>query len=193
MQAMNGLRNSATANALSAIRSEARFPHYVFSNQWDDFLFFDSYFLFVEAFIETKDTIFDEEASLCIALVNLGNAEIGSDPEPRSIYLDRSTTFSEYLSMLKGDGSPDNWLFLMDRYVCTSDKGNWCIYCEKQNDVAVLAVRRDFSTPTLGKLQALLEAESIKTLFASKRDRIFDNLVPEWRNGLATEYIARGW
>jgi len=120
MQAMTDLRNFATSNALSAISSEARFPHNVFSHRWDDFLFF-----------EAKDAILDEEASSCIALVNLGNAAIGSDPEPRSIYLERSTTFSEYLSMLKGDGSPDNWLFLMDRYVCASDKGSWCIYCEK--------------------------------------------------------------
>ena len=185
------LRDSATANALSAIRREVHFPHKVFTHTWDDYLFFESDVVFDSNFIEAKNTVLDEEGSSCIALVNLGNVPRNSDVEPRSIFLDRSTAFSEYFSMLKGDGSAFNWVYLMDRYVCASDKGNWCIYCEKENDVAVLAVQHTFPASTLLKLRTLLDAESIRTLFASKKDRLFDRLIPGWRSTLVTDYVAK--
>jgi hypothetical protein len=182
---------SATANALSSIKREVYFPDNVFTQTWDDYLFFESYIVFDGNFIEAKDLLLEEEGSSCIALVNLGNAPSDSDVEPRSMFLDRSTTFSEYFSMLKGDGSSSNWLYLMDRYVCASDKGSWCVYCEKQNDVAVIAVRHTLPTSTRLKLETVMEAESIRTLFTSQNDRIFDSLVPTWRYGLAAEYVPK--
>jgi hypothetical protein len=45
----------------------------------------------------------------------------------------------------------------------------------------------------LEKLQELLDAESINTLFASKRDRVLDHLVPIWNEGLANEYVTKQW
>jgi hypothetical protein len=187
----DALRDSAIANTLSTIRKQARFPQNVFAQAWDDYLFFESDLVFDGNFIEAKDAILDQEGSSCIALVNLGNAQVDSDPEPRFMFLDRSTTASGYFSMLRGHDSASNWLVLVDRYVCASDKGSWCVYCEKQNEIAVIAIRNTFSPPTLLTLRTSLKAESIRTLFASKKDRIFDKLVPRWRSGLATEYVPR--
>jgi hypothetical protein len=184
------LRRSAGANALSSIRKGARFPHNVFTHKWDGYLFFESYRMFDNDFIELKNIALAEEGSSYVALANLGNTPSGSEVEPSFQFLTKDTVYSEYLSILKGDGSALNWMFLMDRYVCTSDKTNWCIYCEKENDIAVLAVRHTLSTSFIQKLRNLLNAESITAIRDSKAGRPFDfdTLVPSWQSALMAEY-----
>ena len=184
------LRSCAISNAISSIKKEARLPANVFVQAWDDYLFFDPYIMFDKNFIEAKNIILSEEGSFEIAVINLGNASSDSDLEPRIIFLDKNTTSSQYLSILKGDGSPFNWMFLMDRYVCASDKGSWCIYCEKENDIAVLAIRHTFATSTLLSLRNLLKADSIENIYDSKIDHLFnfDKLVPSWKAALAADY-----
>jgi hypothetical protein len=130
----------------------------------------------------------DEEGSSHIALVNLGNAPAESDAEPHFVFLNKDTSFSEYFSILTGDGSPLNWMYLMDRYVCASDKSGWCIYCEKQSDIAVLAVKRALSTSNLPKLRSLLKAETIEAIDELKADPFFNKLVPSWKRGLMAGY-----
>jgi hypothetical protein len=183
------LRESAITNALSFMNEKARLPDGVFTRPWD--VFFESYYLFDDAFVEAKNKILAEEGSSYIALVNMGNVRVDSDVSSlHSITLDRKTTAHEYLSKLKGDGSPTNWIFLMDRYACASDAGNWCIYCEKENDIAVLAARHDFSKSLLPTLQTLLKVKPAKDLFGSKASgsTFFDSLVPAWKAKLLANY-----
>ncbi len=186
----NTPRDSAIANALSSINKGARLPCNVFTQMWDDYLFFESYMMFDNSFIEAKNTILREEGSSEIALVNLGNGPNTSDVKQSIIFLEKNLITSEYISILKGDGSPLNWIFLMDRYVCASDKGNWCIYCEKENDIAVLAVRNTLPESMILKLRDLLKADSIKTICDSKINRPFDfdKLVLDWKATLITDY-----
>ena len=185
------LCDSAITNALSSIRKEAHLPNQIFTQAWDEYLFFESYMMFDAIFIETKNIILNEEEYSKIAVINLGNLPNDSDREPRSICLDKETTFPEYISILKGDGSPLNWMFLMDRYVCASNKGNWCIYCEKENDIAVLATRHAFPASVLLNLRNLLKANSIKTIDNSKMDHKFfdfNKLVSSWKAALVANY-----
>ena len=83
------------------------------------------------------------------------------------------------------------WLFGMDQYACVSDVGRWCIYCEKENDVAVIAFRDetggcDFSQP-------------LTDLHASPADQIgsdpsvpfpLNSLTYAWREALEVNYAA---
>jgi hypothetical protein len=186
----DNLRDVAIANATSLIKKEVRFPRNVFTRIWDDYLFFESYMMFDDVFVSAKDIILREEPASAIAVVNLGNVSIAPNVEERAICLEKDTAVSEYIATLKGDGSPLNWLFLMDRYVCASDKGNWCMYCEKENDIAVLAVQDTFSASTVLQLRNLLKAESIKAIDAPKTERLFDfdKLVPSWKAVLSAEY-----
>jgi hypothetical protein len=135
--------------------------------------------------------ILSEEGSSAVALANLGNGPIGSDPEPGVIFLERDTAFSEYFQTLDGDGSSlRSWIVWVDRYVSASDKGNRCIYCEKENNIAVLAVRDTLSKSTLLKLQHVLEARSIRAISDPTADHLFnfDKLVPSWRAALKAAY-----
>jgi hypothetical protein len=181
---------TAVRNALASISSEKRFPSKIFVGDWRDYLFFHSDVLFEARFIDVKNLLLREENASVIAVINLGNANTKSDGEPRAIFLDRDTTPENYSAWLKGDGSPISWMFLMDRYVCASDKGHWCIYCEKENDVAVLALAPGVSRFTCSQLAKLLNANSIGTSSMASKGQLFDfdKLVPEWKSALTAEY-----
>jgi hypothetical protein len=111
----------------------------------------------------------------------------------RSFFFDINTTWEEYFEKLKGDGSPDNWLFLMDRYACASDKGRWSIYCERENDVAAIAIRNG----DIGKYSNaidLLKARSVRSMHLPGAGGFFDfgKLVPDWRTTIKAEYVPSG-
>ncbi len=183
-------KTAAVKNALSCIRGDRRFPTQVFSRDWADYLFFEPSILFEAGFIQVKGLLLRHEDSYVIAMINLGNGSAEIQAEMRAIYLERNTTPEEYISELMGDGSPMNWLFLMDRYVLASEKGHWSIYCEKENDVAVLAVDEYISAFTCSQLAKTLGARSIGAASVPSRDKLFDfqKLIPEWKTALAAEY-----
>lgn len=184
------LKPTAVQNALSCIRSERRFPAQVFCRDWADYLFFDPSILFEAGFIQVKSLLLRQEDSYVIAMINLGNGSAEIQAEVRAVYLERNTTPKDYISELMGDGSPMNWLFLMDRYVLASEKGHWSIYCEKENDVAVLAVDAYVSAFTCSQLAKTLGAKSIGAASVPSREKLFDfhKLTPEWKSALTAEY-----
>jgi hypothetical protein len=162
----------------------------VFVERWDDYLFFESYMLFDTGFIAVKNVLLREEKAAVIAVINLKNDAIVAD-DALAIFLEQQTSPAEYTSLLKGDGSALNWMFLMDRYICASEKGGWRIYCEKENDVAVLALGADLMTTSGPQLQGLLKARSVKRADQNGNARQcfdFDRLVPEWKSALMREY-----
>ncbi len=183
------LKNAALQNALLCVRREKRFPLHVFANQWADYLFFYSDVLFETRFVEIKNLLLEEEGASVIAVINLGNVEMGQD-QPQAIFLGRDTGASAYIAELVGDGSPDSWMFLKDRYVCASDKGGWAIYCEKENDVAVLAVGEAISEFTRSRLAKLMDAGSVGVMQKSSNSEAFNfhQLVPNWKTTLASQY-----
>jgi hypothetical protein len=184
------LKQTAVRNATSSIRRERRFPHQMFIGEWSDYLFFYPEALFEARFIDVKNLLLKAENSSIIAVVNLGNVNSETAAEPRAIFLDRDTTPQHYIAELMGDRTPTSWMFLMDRYVCASEKGNWSIYCEKENDVAVLAVREAMSRFTCSQLAKLLNAKSMRfgPVPGSGQSFDFQKLVPEWKSALAAEY-----
>ena len=54
--------------------------------------------------------------------------------------MDKATSREHYLDRLTAGGS-FAWLHSMDNYGCASEVGDWCIYCETQSDVAVIAMK----------------------------------------------------
>lgn len=184
------LKQAAVRNATASIRKERRFPRQIFVGEWSDYLFFYPEALFESRFIDVKSLLLTEENSSIIALVNLGNVNSETAAKPRAIFLDRDTTPQRYIAELMGDRTPTSWMFLMDRYVCASEKGNWSIYCEKENDVAVLAVGELISRFSCSQLAKLLSAKSVRSGPVPGHGRSFDfqKLVPEWKSALAAEY-----
>src|SRR6185437_3824360 len=116
-------KESAISNALSSVAQDKRLPHKVFVGNWKDYLFFEPYVMFDARFLDVKRVLMSEEGATVIALINLGSGGTPADGHLQTMFLDWHIEPTEYISKLKGDGSADNWMFLMDRYVCSSDKG----------------------------------------------------------------------
>jgi hypothetical protein len=183
-------KESAVTNAISSIRKDGRFPNKVLVGPWKDYLFFEPLMMFDPCFIDVKNLLLCEEKASVIALINLGNVIPINYDDPPVIFLEQNTGVKEYISELKSKGAPISWLFLVDRYVCASNRGGWSIYCERENDVAVFAFREGFSESARMQIEMLLKAKSIRLASNSGDSQFFDfnKLLPNWKTTLIAEH-----
>jgi hypothetical protein len=184
------LRRKAFDNSIDALRLYTTFPQNVFRESWAAFFFLESYMVFYSGFIAALYSLMDAEGSQSCCLINLGGGGTQQCYDnPPAIYLCKSIEPSQYMSLLRRGGA-NSWSVLMDRYVCASDVGEWCIYCEKQNDVAVIAFRSEIGANKFAVPLEGLQATSIQ--FASQTPREgafrFDKLTPAWRSSLVAQY-----
>lgn len=182
-------RRRALDNAVGSLRLDRTLPLNVFQDGWRNFHFFESDLIFRPNFVEVMNLLLDEEEANVCCLVNLGATVQNDYSNPQAIYVGHSTDAPQYMALLRGDGSPKAWLYLVDRYVCASDKGEWTIYCEKENDIAVVGFRtkvmNEFSCPL-----KLLQATSIDMAQQAPRDDAFDfdKLTSRWLTTLVEQY-----
>jgi hypothetical protein len=125
-----------------AIDVDSQFPSYVFRGAWNNFYLFDSGWIFEGVFMGKIFSLLDAEGSSCAYLANL-DQEMGD--ASRVFFISRGTTAAAYQSQLCGTGPTDGWIYVMDRFACISDKGMWCIYCERRNELAVIGFRQGVS------------------------------------------------
>ena len=189
----NDARRAAFSNVVGAIELDRFLPENVFSGEWSDFLFFQSDRMFVSAFAEVVGELLSAENAEICCLLNLSETDPMEFEKASAFLLDGMVPGNDYEAHLRGSGPAVGWLYSMDRYGCASDVGDWCIYCEKENDIAVVALRKEngvskFRSP-LDKLRAQpIEALSngeLATLFP------FSNLTAEWRIALTKRYRSR--
>ncbi|MGB8366287.1 MAG: hypothetical protein WCE20_17460 [Rhizomicrobium sp.] len=175
------------ANAVNSVHTDITLPLNVFVGAWAEFLFFESDAIFKPEFVAAMHDLLDAEMSHVCCLINLGATKNVSS-EPPAMFLGRSIDPAYYMRLLRGNGAPDSWLYLVDRYICASDVGDWCIYCEKENDVAIIALR---TTDSLNRFQSALDrlhAEGLEKICGAEGVFPFTKLTAEWRNGLASHY-----
>jgi hypothetical protein len=148
--------------------------------------------MFSPCFIEATNLLLVEEKASVIALINLGGFTLIESDNPPAIFIERDTEAKKYISDLENNGSPIGWRFLMDRYVCASDRGNWSIYCEKEEDVAVFAFREGLSQSVIFQVEGLLKAKSVRFSSTTGDSKLFDfgKLIPDWRATLLTEHTT---
>jgi hypothetical protein len=124
-------------------------------------LFFDPDTLFKAKFVEISRTLLASEDSACVCVCSL-------DDEARStFYFERNTSVQGYQAWLLGSGPADGIVYMKGRFACASDKGTWSVYCERNTELAVLALKEaDVSLPMLSairQLGALPIVEALKT------------------------------
>lgn len=169
------------------IRPDISLPENVFERSMRRFLFFESDALFFGSFVEAAQTFLEIERSSAVSLVNLTEAlQLGRGGASPSICLTQDTTEDKYRERLRGGSPAQRWLYSMDRYGCASNVGEWCIYCEKRNDVAVIGLRDDSSERRFKPALALLGAAPLEELWAERFP--FREMVKEWRDGLVAHY-----
>lgn len=134
------LENQAKEKALDKIQQSidlgARLPSQVFGGQWTQFLFLDAYALFRPTFAGVTRAFLRSDNSHCCCLLNLNSLRASTFAPPDVFCFTAETTETEYEQCLRQGQA--GWLVMMDDYACASDVGEWCIYCEKGNDVAII-------------------------------------------------------
>ncbi len=131
----------AAKNLDQALAMARTFPENPFCEKWDAFYFFDPDLLFESQFAETLGLLLSCEDGRSVCLRNIDLASAGSTAEEASIFLEVNTTGKAYMDQLRGGGPGRGWLYRPERYAYASDVGDWCIYCERANEIAVIAVR----------------------------------------------------
>lgn len=160
----NDPRIRASKSVDAAIAIDRRFAENVFLGEWSAYLFFDPDLIFDRGFIEITKSLLLCEHCTCICLKNLEVALTGN-LEQASLFLDNQTTGKAYMGRLSAPIEGSNlvgWVHLMDHYGCASDIGSWCIYCERSNEIAVIAIRNEDDLVQLRPALELLQALPIR-------------------------------
>ena len=104
-----------------------------------------------------------QSAEVC-CLLNFSETDQMAYESAATLFIDAATKPHAYDAMLRRDRSGQGWLYGMDRYGCTSNRGGWSIYCEKGNDVAAIALRQSDDKGKYLEYLKQLHAEPISVL-----------------------------
>lgn len=178
---------TAQENLLASIDSEASLPGQVFKGPWETYRFFESDVIFTSDFPEIICDLLQIEGSTACCLLNFVESNFSELESSATYFLDEKTTGESYQKFLRGNGPAQGWLYGMDSYGVSSDIGEWCIYCEKANDIAVMGVR---NSDKYRSVVERLDAKPIQVLGSTSNRFPFSELTEEWRNGLLRNYPA---
>ena len=174
-------------NLMKAIDVGRRYPDNVFGADWSSFFFFDSDWMFEDAFVTKAFALLDAEGSSCACLVNLDH---DLEDSPRAFSIDRQTTLEDYGSVLRGTGPVDGLGYAIERFACVSDRGLWSIYCERQNELAVFGLLRGVPGEAYTSFLDSVHARRVTDVAAGSADFGFSEheISRDWRERLLRAY-----
>ena len=186
-------REAAFHQVVSSVKFSEYLPNQVFKGDVSEFRFFESDRMFAPSFVDVVGELMSIEKSTSSCLLNISRVVVPTYREAPAIFFDSGMTGAEFDLQLRRGGPATGWLFSMDHYGCASDCGNWTIYCEKDNDVAVAALRGRGAAETFSAPMKKLHAEAVDALArqGSAAPFPFNSLVLSWRSGLSSWYGAQ--
>lgn len=194
MRASDEAKRRAFSHVIGSISGKASFPAQVFLGSWSAFLFFEADRLFASGFSVIAAGLLNAERAEVCCLLNFSETDQMVYEVAAMLFIDAKTEPHAYDTMLRQGGPTDGWLFGVDRYGSASDQGGWSIYCEKGNDVAVIALREPDDTEKYVEYLKQLHAEPIAVLLkaGSAATVPFGQLTEPWRRGLTQHYASHG-
>jgi hypothetical protein len=184
-------RARALENVQKALITNRTFPNQVFVSGWDRFRFFDDWHMRQSKFLEIANILLELDGGNCVCLINADGGTNG-EIEPSAIYFDRGAGEDAFAPALRGG---INWLTCMVILAASSDRGEWCMYCEPMAELGVIAFRtpRAFerSVDILTRLDArtpamqLAEPPSWVWEHADMNPEFFATLVREYADNTA--------
>ena len=180
----------ARANLGVAIDTGRRFPENVFLGDWEAYWFFDSDWIFDEEFVERTKWLLTIEGGECACMADLEAPPARDDSQ---FLIEERITGQDFQLFLKGAGEGKGWVHSVGRFGCISDVGDWCIYCEKRNEIAVIALRSADGPRRYETALAGLNALPIEQALATRLSYGFSEraLSPDWRDAYIGNYGAR--
>ena len=181
---------AALANVHHGVSVDQRFPQNVFVGPWIDFFFFDSDWMTEPDFVEHLKAFLSIERSRCACLWRLDKE--GTN-EPTVFFVREQTTVNEYRGLLAGNAPGYGWVDAMERLACASDVGEWCMYCEPNNEIGVIGFRHKDGSARYTEALSRFRAERIDLAIKDPLSYGFSQVAasPEWRDQFLREYAVR--
>jgi len=181
----------ARANVRAGVDPARRFPRNVFVGDWSDFFFFDSDWMRESDFVDHVKAFLEIEGGQCACVWKLDSDR---PIELRDFFVREQTTTDEYRALLAGTTLGYGWLDAVERVACASDGGEWCMYCEPSNEIAVIGFRQTDAAARYASAMARVRATRFED--ATREPALsygFSEraLSREWRDELLREYAAR--
>jgi len=143
----------------------------------------------VAQFVHDVKAFLEIEAGQCACVWKL---DTENADEPRAFFIREHTTDNEYQVLLAGQAPGFGWLDAMERLACASDTGEWCIYCEPNNEIAVIAFRHREASSRYS--QALKRFRAVRIEEAAKESHSYgfsdSALSTQWREEFMREYAT---
>lgn len=180
----------ACSNVISTIDVNRAFPTNVFRTGWTEFFFFDSDGIFDRAFVRIAKILLEIERARCACIRNLDTSLTGKASGQSSFVISKQLSEETYADFLRGSRPGDGWIYWVDRFGCTSDLNQWCIYCERAQEIGVMGLRGNHSLTNYSAVIAELGALPIKEAIARPLSHGFSAtaLSAVWREELLRHY-----
>jgi len=177
-------------NATELIDFDLVFPENIFLGKWSTYVFCESDRIFSKGFMPAMAQLLHLEQAHAACLLNLDRTKVFEFEKSAAMFVDETNTENQYWDALKKGGVAEGWLYVMERYVCTSEVGEWCIYCERNNDIAVVGLREKSGLQKFKEPLNALYAKPLEDLIAGGSSSLFpfNRLPPLWRDGLLKCY-----
>lgn len=168
-------------------------PANVFKDGWEIFLLFDPDRIFEMEFIDEVKLLLEAESARCASLVRLGESADRIDGEDQFL-IDRETDGFDYKKTLKGADAGEGWVYDMGRFVCTSNLKGWSIYCERNNEIAIFAIKSLRLYEKIRFLLSRMRASSIRDAIGGHGlYSLPDGIISDtWKKTLLKEYGGGG-
>jgi len=165
--------------------SQLRLPDMVFAGEWRAFLFFDPDWLFSRETIELLQKLIVLDGSECVCIEQLDDANC--------FYVTPDTTQEAYSAVLAGPDSGDGWLYEFSRFGIASSSGGWCIYCERAQEIAVIAVHHNMDIERILGALSVVEPRLIEQAIDDATSYGFTKtaLSESWARVLKSSYGAQ--
>lgn len=181
---------AAFNNVVTSVNVAAEFPSQVFLGSWEKILFFESDHVFAPQFANIIQGLVTIERAKSCCLLNITQTTDFLLEKAATMFLEPPFLNQEYYLRLRSGGASEGWLFRMDRYACSSDRGEWSVYCEKGNDIAAIALRGSSGEDRFSEPIKQLTAKSIVSLVKQGSDAPvpFNRLTKSWESALLKNY-----
>ncbi len=180
------VRRNAFLTAKSCVIPARRLPEQVFRPGWGEFLVFDGDWVFEPTFLAAAQAMLMAEGSECICITDLGSEHDAR--EPRSIWIDRSTSPEAYRAAVLGRSGVDDWRIPFSVMTMASDRGTWAGYFEQCEEFILLASRSADGGATLRTSLAGVGAVTVSEAVAHPTIYNFEHMQPAFRDTLLRNY-----
>ena len=184
------LYEKAFSNVVLALELAKTLPDQVFDGIFSDFFFLDIDFIFSPKFPVVISRLLKIDSATACCLLNITKTAHFHWRHAATVYLNASTTGEQYYEQIAGNSNTVGWILDVGRYGCTSDKGEWVIYCERPNDVAVIAFRNKSFLQKVFDSVPELELYRVGSLLDDKVGAFFpySHLTRNWETDLRANY-----